>query len=317
MEITLSKQKTVSVLLLEDDRDYALMVRDLLDDADGTDFRVVRVASLAEARRTLAETSPDCVLADLTLPDANFLQAPTELRALAPDVPIVILSGLADESLAMKAVHEGAQDYLVKGHTDAHLLSRSIHYAIERKQAEADSIHEAMYDSLTGLPNRNQFVHRLRRSLAHRNREHPSVAVLFVHIDDLQLINDSLGRPVGRELIRAVGHRLRAVLPEPAAVACFGSGLFGLLSEHMSSGRYRARTIERVFASCERPFVLESETVFVTARVGVAVSDLGTDDDPQALIRGAEAKARETEGQESPVFTVPHPAGNQRGGPEQ
>lgn len=307
VDITLSKPTTVLVLLLEDDRDYALLVRDLLEEAGDTDFAITHVASLAEARHALAESSPDCVLADLTLPDARWLEAPTELRALAPEVPVVILSGLEDETLATKAVHGGAQDYLVKGHTDAHLLSRSIHYAIERKHAEAELAHDAMYDSLTGLPNRHLFVQRLSHALARRSQEHPSVAVLFVHLDDLELINDSLGRPVGKELGRVVAERLRAALPEPASVACFGSGLFGLLSEDMSSGRYRARMIERVLKSFEQPFILETETVFVTARIGVAVSQVGTDDDPEGLIRRAEAASQESEGQETParVFAVP------------
>jgi diguanylate cyclase (GGDEF)-like protein len=307
VEITLSKPKTVSVLLLEDDPDYARVVRDLLEQKGDTDFAVTHVASLAEARRALADSSPNCVLADLTLPDAYWLAAPTELHALAPDVPIVILSGLADESLAMKAVHEGAQDYLVKGHTDGQLLRRSIHYAIERKQAEAASLDEAMYDSLTGLPNRHSFVKQLRHALALRNELHPSVGVLFVHLDDLELINQSLGRPVRRKLMRAVGDRLRMALPDQEAVACFGSGLFGLSSEHMSSGRYRARLIERVLSCFEKPFALESQRVFVAARIGVAVSELADDDDPEALIRRAEAISQESGQEETPsrVFAVP------------
>jgi diguanylate cyclase (GGDEF)-like protein len=288
VDLTLSKPKTVSVLLLEDDRDYARLVRDLLETTGDTEFAVTHVASLADARRVLAAHRPDCVLADLTLPDANWLEAPTQLRAVAPDVPIVILSGLADEALAIKAVHEGAQDYLVKGHIDGHLLGRAIEYAIERKHAETESLHDAMFDPLTGLPNRRLFVRRLGNALAARTEKHSSVAVVFVHLNDLELINNSLGRPVGRELMRAVGERLRAVLPEPGAVACFGPGSFGIFSRHMSSGRHRARIIERALASFERPFVLESGSVFVTARVGVAVAELGKEDDPEALIRNAE-----------------------------
>jgi diguanylate cyclase (GGDEF)-like protein len=289
VDLTLPKPKTVSVLLLEDDRDYARLVSDLLETSGDTDFAVTHAGSLGEARRVLAERRPDCVLADLTLPDANWLEAPTELQAVAPDVPIVILSGLADESLAIKAVHEGAQDYLVKGHTDGHRLRRSIHFAVERKHAEAESLHDAMVDSLTGLPNRRLFIRRLGNALAARTKRHPSVAVVFVHLNDLERINDSLGRPVGRELMRAVGERLRTVLPEPGAVACVGPALFGILSRHTSSGRHRARIIERALASFESPFVLESGSVFVTARVGVAVAELGQDDDPEALIRRTEA----------------------------
>jgi diguanylate cyclase (GGDEF)-like protein len=187
----------------------------------------------------------------------------------------------------MKAVHGGAQDYLVKGHIDGRLLRRAIQFAIERKHAEAESHDDAMYDSLTGLPNRHLFEQHLKEVMKKRNELHPSVAVLFVHLDDLHLINDSLGRPVGKDLLRAVGDRLATVFPETEAVACFGSGLFGLLSENMSSGRFRARTIERVLGCFEDPFVLEAQTVFVKPRIGVAITELGGKDGPEALIRRA------------------------------
>jgi diguanylate cyclase (GGDEF)-like protein len=296
VDIALSKPKTVSVLLLEDDRDYALLVRDLLQHAGDTDFSVTHVESLAAARRALAGSAPDCVLADLTLPDADWLEAPAELQSLAPGVPIVILSGIADESIAMKAMHRGAQDYLVKGHIDAHLLGRSIHYAIERKQAEAEALDEAVYDSLTGLPNRGVFVQKLGHALERRGRKSPHVTVVFITVEDLELINSSLGRPVGKELMRAVGDRLRAVLPEPAAIACVGPGLFALLSEHLSSGLYRARAMERIRTSLDKPFILENETVYVSARIDVVVAE-PHEDDPEAVIRRAEVASREKEEQ--------------------
>jgi diguanylate cyclase (GGDEF)-like protein len=313
VDLTLSKPKTVSILLVEDDGDYALLVRDMLEEARSTEFEVTHVERLADALQALPESSPGCILVDLTLPDARWLEAPTELRALAPDVPVVILSGLEDESLAMKAVHEGAQDYLVKGHTDAYLLGRSIQYAIERKQAESELADDALYDALTGLPNRNLFGHRLRHALRRQGGNQPQVEVLFEHLEDLKLINDSLGRPAGKQLLRAVGDRLRVALPELEAVVCFGSGLFGLLSESTPSGRHRARTIDRVLKSFEMPFVFEGETVFVTARIGVAASQLDADDDPETLIRRAEAAAREAErrGTSHDLFSVPgraHPA---------
>ena len=99
-----------------------------------------------------------------------------QLRAAAPDVPIVILSGLQDELLAVKAVQEGAQDYLIKGRVDGDALGRSISYAIERKQSEMELAHQAMHDPLTGLPNRALFLDRLTHALAlvERHQRRPS-----------------------------------------------------------------------------------------------------------------------------------------------
>jgi diguanylate cyclase (GGDEF)-like protein len=300
VDLSLSNTKTISVLLVEDDPDYACLVRDMLDAAWSTEFAVQHVDCLADARKALIESPPDCILADLTLPDAHWLEAPAALRDLAPDVPLVILSGLEDESLALKAVHQGAQDYLVKGYTNAHLLGRSIHYAIERRQLEASSDEGAMYDSLTGLPNRNLFIERLRQARLRHAGQLTSIAVVVVHINNIELINDSLGRPVGKQLLQAVSVRMRAALPELGIVACFGSGLVGFICENMSSGPYRNRIVSRVLKSFEVPFVFEAETVFVTAGVGVALSDLDDDSDPEELIRRAQAAAHESEEPEAP-----------------
>ena len=296
VDLNLSKPKTISVLLVEDDPDYAGLVRAMLDAAwSNTAFEVQHVDCLADARNALFDSSPDCILADLTLPDARWLEGPIALRDLAPDVPVVILSGLEDESLALKAVHQGAQDYLVKGHTNAHLLGRAIHYAIERRQVEAESGEDAMYDSLTGLPNRNLFIQRLRQARLRQTGRLSSVAIVVVHLENIELINDTLGRPVGKQLLQAVSVRLRAALPELGIVACFGSGLVGFIYENMSSGPYRSRIVSRVLKSFEVPFVFETETVFVAASVGVAVSQLANDEDPEELVRRAEVAAHEPE----------------------
>ena len=116
------------------------------------------------------------MLLDLSLPDARRLEALMQLRAAAPEVPIVILSGLQDELLAVKAVQEGAQDYLIKGRVDGDSLGRSISYAIERKQAERELAHQAMHDQLTGLPNRALFMDRLTHALAWSRRHDSTFA---------------------------------------------------------------------------------------------------------------------------------------------
>jgi two-component system, LuxR family, sensor histidine kinase DctS len=130
----MSKSQAVSVLLVEDDSDYALLVRDLLEARWSSNFQVVHVQRLTDALGHLRNWSPDCILLDLTLPDARCLEALAEIRAVAPDLPVVISSGLEDELLALKAVKAGAQEYLVKGRLDGDRLGRSIFYAIECKR---------------------------------------------------------------------------------------------------------------------------------------------------------------------------------------
>jgi PleD family two-component response regulator len=161
VDLIMDKPERVQVLVVEDNEDHALLAVEMLDCLSSVDFQVSVVGGLTAAREHLFNSTPDCVLLDLTLPDARRLESLRQLETIAPEVAIVVLSGLEDELLAVRAVQEGAQDYLIKGRADAELLRRSIRYATERKRAELDFTRNAMRDSLTGLPNRALFVDRL------------------------------------------------------------------------------------------------------------------------------------------------------------
>lgn len=126
---------SLSLLLVEDDRADALLVEDLIADSV-TDIRVVWAQSMAHAERELASARPDCVLLDLHLPDANGMDALDRIAKRDATVPIVVLTGLNDESFGASAVAAGAQDYLVKGRVEPEMLRRALLYAIERKRVE-------------------------------------------------------------------------------------------------------------------------------------------------------------------------------------
>jgi len=101
-------------------------------------FEVARASRLGQAIERLSAENYDVVLLDLSLPDESGLATCTRLANSAPSLPIVVLTGSADETLALQAVREGAQDYLVKGEFDGKVLARVIRYAIERKRLEDD-----------------------------------------------------------------------------------------------------------------------------------------------------------------------------------
>ena len=121
------------VLLVEDNDDDALLIRESLS---GTALEIDRAERLSTALAQLTLGKFDAVLLDLSLPDAWGLETIRRLRREAAAVPIVVLTGLNDEEIAMRAVEEGAQDYLFKGQADGHLLARSLRYAIQRHRAE-------------------------------------------------------------------------------------------------------------------------------------------------------------------------------------
>jgi diguanylate cyclase (GGDEF)-like protein/PAS domain S-box-containing protein len=132
----------ITVLLVEDSPADAVLVRTALGHEAGGAFQVVHRERLADGLRYLQDESADLVLLDFSLPDSKGLETFRRVHAEHPGIPVIVLTGLDDDSVAVQAVSEGAQDYLVKRRIDGHLLSRAIRYAVERHHAD-----EALRDS--------------------------------------------------------------------------------------------------------------------------------------------------------------------------
>jgi len=130
--------RPITVLLVEDNPGDARLILELLEDVQAQAFDLERVGRLDHALSRLSRTGVDVVLLDLGLPDSQGLETFVRARRSAPEEPIVVISGLDDERLALEAVRSGAQDYLVKGRIEGHLLARVLRYAVERKRAELE-----------------------------------------------------------------------------------------------------------------------------------------------------------------------------------
>lgn len=128
----------VEVLLVEDEPGDARLISEMLKDVGGDQQVRLRLAEcLADGLKQAGDSSIAAVLLDLGLPDSEGLATLDRVQEREPRLPIIVLTGLDDESVAVDAVRRGAQDYLVKGTVDGELLSRSIRYAIERKSVKA------------------------------------------------------------------------------------------------------------------------------------------------------------------------------------
>src|SRR5512133_310881 len=124
----------VRVLLVEDNPGDARLIQFMLADAGGDFFDAEIVERLRDGLTRLARGGIGVVLLDLSLPDSQGLDTFAQMYAQAPHIPIIVLSGLNDTTVAVQAVHEGAQDFLVKGQVDGQLLVRAMRYAMERKR---------------------------------------------------------------------------------------------------------------------------------------------------------------------------------------
>jgi two-component system, NarL family, sensor histidine kinase UhpB len=130
-------EKMIHIILVEDNPGDALIIKEMLKDIYDDNFDLEHFQRVEDGVKNFNEDF-DIMLLDLNLPDSQGFETFNTMNKNAPELPIIILTGLVDEDLAINIVSEGAQDYLVKGQIDKQLLSRSIKYSIERKHIEID-----------------------------------------------------------------------------------------------------------------------------------------------------------------------------------
>lgn len=140
----------VRILLVEDNPGDARLLREAIRDAEGLSFELTHVERLDEAIKQLEAQTFDVLLLDLSLPDSEGSDTVKRITAVAPRIPVVVLTGIDDTDVGTEMVRCGAQDFLVKGQTDHRLLTRAIRYAIERKRGEeALRVSEMEFRTLT------------------------------------------------------------------------------------------------------------------------------------------------------------------------
>lgn len=126
----------MKILIIDDDTDDVYLIRELLKDITVIQFELLHEKSLKSALELLEKERPNCILLDLNLPDSLGTDTLKNVINKHADLPIVILTVIDDEDTAIKSLHDGAQDYLVKGKINGEIISKSVSYAIERKKIE-------------------------------------------------------------------------------------------------------------------------------------------------------------------------------------
>lgn len=209
-----------TVLLIEDDPGDVLLLQEMLEQ-QGCKARLVVVERLAAGINYLQQNSCDAVFLDMNLPDSSGLPTITRLLAVAPTIPIIVLTGQSDESFGVEAVKAGAQDYLLKGDIDGRILKRAMFYAVERKKLEIalkqtrDLFErQARIDYLTGIYNRMMFNELLEAEMQRARRYASDLSLIMFDLDHFKKINDTYGHAIGdhvlKEVARLVSENLRA-----------------------------------------------------------------------------------------------------------
>jgi diguanylate cyclase (GGDEF)-like protein len=265
-----TKAPTAQLLLVEDNRSQAMIIERMLQEG-GAEFEVVHVGTLGEAKEHLGSSRVACILLDLTLPDASRLDGLSEIKVVAPEAPVVVVTADNDAGRGIKAVQSGAQDYLLKGQMDSTQLCRSVRFAIERGRSEQQLAHRALHDDLTGLPNRVLFLDRLMYALAQTERLDSQVGIYFLDLDGFKGVNDRLGHLAGDALLRAMAGRLLGWVRPGDTVSRFGGDEFTVLVREVAGPEEAAQIAERLTEAVRSPVSLEGEDVSLTPSIGIAL----------------------------------------------
>lgn len=195
------EEKAVKVLLVEDSPTDALLLTEALGDERSMQFRTAHAETLADAMNRLQEQAFDLILLDLGLPDSQGLETFARMHDHAPQIPIIVLTGLDDDTLAIQAVKEGAQDFLTKGRVDRYWLVRNIRHALERHQMYLEVHALSLTDGLTGLYNRRGFVTLAEQQLKVARHSSRGLILVYADLDRLKYINDTFGHQAGDEAL--------------------------------------------------------------------------------------------------------------------
>ena len=263
--------KPIDLLLIEDNPGDLLLTKRMLGKAEHTSFHISHADSLSTGIKRAIKGSLDVILSDLNLPDSPRVETFFRLKLQVPEIPIVVLSGFADEEMSLKTVREGAQDYLIKGKIDGNVLERALLYAIERKKAEDTIKKLAYHDSLTGLPSRRLFDDRFVMAMADSKRNDKKTAVIILDLDHFKNVNDNFGHDAGDDLLKEVSSRLISVLRQTDTVSRMGGDEFALLISDGSAREMIEEVAQRIIAAIGKPFSLHGVKAWISASLGIAI----------------------------------------------
>jgi diguanylate cyclase (GGDEF)-like protein len=284
----------IRLLLVDDDTTTLQFIEAQISEDLSPQYNVTHVRNLHSALAELKSADFDIVLVDLSLPDAYGPDVVLPIRETAPRVPVVVITGLDNEEIAIRVVRDGVQDYLIKGLLDATSLNRSIRYAIERQRMmhqleKARELEQflAYHDALTGLPNRKMLIDRLHQAISRARRSQNLVGLLSLDLDGFKHTNDTLGYGAGDTVLKTVAERLRKTIRESDTVARVSGDEFMLIIDNLHRDQDAVIVCEKILRTLAEPYQIHESRFYMTASIGVSIYPFDGNDE-ETLIKNAD-----------------------------
>jgi diguanylate cyclase (GGDEF)-like protein/PAS domain S-box-containing protein len=198
-----------------------------------------------------------------------------------------------------------ARGMAVKGEFgNPHRIAGSLTDITRQKVNEDQLVHQALYDRLTGLPNRILFIERLDQAIKRSKRhEQPTFAILLLDLDRFKIVNDSLGHRIGDQMIVEIAQRLDNCLRAEDTIARLGGDEFAILLSDLHDPYEIIQIINRIQREVNRPVLVEGNKVFTTCSIGVAMANPETES-PEAMMRDADTAMYEAKAQGGDAYMI-------------
>ncbi len=283
----MSKPRTIRVLVVDNDPEDQLLLREMLSHADKTAYELTMIGDYGAAQRALLSSDYDICLLDYELDDHTGLELIESPAGAAFGGPIVVLTGHNSYEIDLAVMQAGAADFLPKAELTVTLLERVIRYSLQHYANQQRFTFLARHDQVTGLFNRSVLLERLESALDRARKRGTRFAVIYFDLDGFKSINDSLGHGVGDKALYIAGRRLQAELGEHCLLARMGGDEFVAVVENGDEDELNI-LVQGVLAAFRAPVPIEEYDIYVTTSVGIAMyPDAGRETD--VLINNADA----------------------------
>lgn len=283
--------QVLKILMVDDNEDDRESFCRVLSAQSDITYEITQSDDGAEGIEMATQGEFDCVLLDYFIPGYDGLRVLRELQFEKFEQPILMLTGEGSEKIAVSAMKDGAQDYIVKNDAlkDGH-LSTAILTAIERRKEQLLKLNNSTCDSLTGIMLRRPFLQHLDQALKTARRQETTLALFYLDLDNFKPINDTFGHGAGDFILTDVARRITQCIREVDCVARFGGDEFVITLVDLDGDGIDDSTqiCHRIADSiANHPFIYKNQLIHASLSIGVAIS-IGADLDKATLIEQAD-----------------------------
>jgi len=275
----MSEVDYLCVLLVEDNEGDAERIRTILAKCRDIEFVVEQVRTVDEAQDKLNEDTYDIVLLDFDLGNETGFDLMNRLDSgdlFAP--PIIMVTNCESRKVDLRAQEAGLDDFLIKDDLNPALLERSIRFSLERKDNQQRLQWMAYYDQLTELPNRAMFNKVLIERIEEAAASGASFPLMLLDLDHFKDVNDTLGHPVGDELLQMVAQRIQTCTEPGAFAARLGGDEFVVIGRANSEWTEIQTKVEEIITVLSETYRLSEHNITTSTSIGIALyPDNGTD----------------------------------------